>query len=102
MSARPLPKTTPEIAWGEEMLDRLASGETSHVAIGPYQADETQLAAITTTGSLAAFTGPRCPDYAGQAVSTNVSAQVNTARLSNAPALMLEALCSAIGPLAER
>lgn len=47
MSVRPLPKTTPEIAWGEEMLHRLASGETSHGAIAPYQADETQLAAIT-------------------------------------------------------
>lgn len=91
-----------EITWGDEILDRMAAGQSATEAIVPYRLDEIQVAATSVRGTIAVHTGESCPPHANHVIASNVSFQVNTARLTDAPARMVEAFESSSGPLAER
>ncbi len=91
-----------EIAWGEELLDRLGGGADARLAIEPFKRGTSQVAVIDFSGAYAVHTGEFCDPHAGHASARDVVAQANTAAQPDAWQRMIDAYLDSKGPLAER
>ncbi|HYD08493.1 MAG TPA: DUF1028 domain-containing protein [Acidimicrobiales bacterium] len=90
------------ITWGDDVLDAMAQGASPADAIAPFHRDDSQLAAVSFDGDVAAHTGDACTTHRGHRVDDGVSAQCNMAVRDDAWDRMVDAFSTTVGPLAER
>jgi uncharacterized Ntn-hydrolase superfamily protein len=96
-----------EVRYGVAGLELMRTGVDARRALDALRAaDPTpqvrQVAMIDAGGTVAAFTGKNCIQYAGDVQGENFSVQANLMINPGVPAAMAEAFRKATGPLAER
>ncbi|MDB4896539.1 MAG: hypothetical protein JWN15_2801, partial [Firmicutes bacterium] len=94
-------------AHGERALQFLQAGVSSDEVIGALlDGDEgqagRQLGVVDRQGRAAAYTGPKCQDWAGHVVGDGFCCQGNILAGSQVVAAMAEHFCAGSGPLPER
>lgn len=65
-----------EITWGDDILDRLAGGQSPEQAIDPRRQNETQVAAVSMMGTVAVHSGDRCPPHMGHITAANMALRI--------------------------
>lgn len=95
------------VSFGPRGLELLKSGKNAQETVDELISqdegrDVRQLAILSTSGSVAAYTGKNCIPGAGHIVGENYSVQANLMKNNNVWAAMEEAFENSTGPLAER
>jgi len=97
----------PDPRSGSIAFDLMARGTPARQALdsllsGDPRKDERQIAVVDRAGTPAAFTGPRCPAWAGERIGKNYACQGVSLRDGDALAAMGRAFENASGTLGER
>ncbi|MCZ6702826.1 MAG: DUF1028 domain-containing protein, partial [Ignavibacteria bacterium] len=95
------------VSFGPRGLELLKSGKNAQETVDELISqdegrDVRQLAILSTSGSVAAYTGKNCIPGAGHIVGENYSVQANLMKNNKVWAAMEEAFENSTGPLAER
>ena len=96
-----------EPAYGERLLERLAAGESPHVALDALLAEDPQaayrqVAVVDRDGAVAVHTGERCIAFAGDELGDGFTVQANIMASPEVWPAMANAFKASTGPLARR